>query len=113
MTLCEIDRNWSAMPVLPRLLLFGRQASWLLDEWHFDNRLEVSVGNAPTKGGFADRSVHLLGQRPSGLTNGIRTRTAAFTGRDAALTSWSTLEMVLPRGLAPRTSAFAKRRAGD
>ena len=28
------------------------------------SKLEVSVGNAPTKGGFADRSVHLLGQRP-------------------------------------------------
>ena len=51
------------MPVLPRLLLCGRQASLLLDEWRF--KMEISVGNAPTKVGFADRSVHLLGQRPS------------------------------------------------
>ena len=30
------------------------------------------------------------GAKESGLTNGIRTRTAAVTGRDAAVTSWST-----------------------
>jgi hypothetical protein len=58
-------------------------------------------------------SLHRMRDSESGLTNRTCTGTAAFTGRDATVTTWSTLtlEMVLPRGLAPRTSAFAKRRA--
>lgn len=64
------------------------------------------MGNAPTQGGFADRSVHLLGQRPfafsmqdlacrnwhrlkeTGPTNGICTRSATFTGLNATHTPW-------------------------
>lgn len=40
---------------------------------------------------------------------GICTRTVAFTGRDAA--RYTTTLLALPRGFAPRTSAFAERRA--
>lgn len=41
-----------------------------------------------------------------GVTNGIRTRTTAFTGPDAAITSWSPLEMVaLHAGAAPAAAA--------
>ena len=61
------------------------------------------MGNAPTTAGFADRTVHLLGQRPSeksGLTNGIRTRSATFTGSNATHTPWPTSrwETGLPAG---------------
>ena len=41
-----------------------------------------------------------------GVANGIRTRTTAFTGPDAAVTSWSPLEMVaLHAGVAPAAAA--------
>ena len=64
------------------------------------------MGNAPTQGGFAGRSVHLLGQRhfafsmqdlacrnwhrlkETGPTNGICTRSGTFTGLNATHTPW-------------------------
>ena len=46
-----------------------------------------------------------------GVTNRIRTGTDAVTGRNAADYIMTTDKMALSRGFAPRTSAFAERRA--
>lgn len=79
------------------------------------SKLERAPGLAPGKSGFAIRRFVCFGiaRMKGGETSGIHTRTTAFTEPDAAryimVSIW---KVVLPRGLAPRTSAFARRRAG-
>jgi hypothetical protein len=55
----KVERHAGAAPASPvwktGVLSVGRMALV---------KMEVSVGNSPTKCGFADRSVQLLGQRP-------------------------------------------------
>ena len=56
--------------------------------------MDAHLGLAPGKSVLQtdDSTLHHVRDEMVGLTNGTRTRTAAFTGRDAAFTSWSTLE---------------------
>ena len=64
--------------------------------WTMAPKLERAPGLAPGKDGFAIRRLDGFGiaRVKSGETNGICTRTAAFTEPNAALTSWSPSQLV-------------------
>ena len=92
--------------MLPPLGDLHRIECWLL---HHGLRLKVILRPAlPRHGLLYERSALLTSATEECLA---RKRITKMSRSGLRIAAGAAIEMVLPRGLAPRTSAFAKRRA--